>query len=125
VIHLHKVTPMQERREFEEKLAVEPFRTWATPRIVGAGLVMLGLILIASALSACVSDSIKYDPTNHIIEAHRFAIFTNIGGLHADASKNADGSLKATVDETNIDQTTAAALALQAAAQLALKAAAP
>lgn len=85
---------------------------------------IIKLLPVVFLLAGCVSDSIKYDPANHVIEAHRFALFTNIGGLHADASKTADGSVTAKIDETNVDQTTAAANALQAAAQLALKAAA-
>jgi len=76
-------------------------------------------------LSGCVSDSIVYDPSTHTLNAHRTAVFTNIGGLHVNVARQADGSVTALVDETNVDQTTAVANALAAAAQLALKAATP
>lgn len=82
-------------------------------------LILLGL------LTGCVTDSVQYDPVSHTIQAKRTSLFTNIGDLHFSAERQADGSIKAQVDETTIDQTTAAAQALSAAAQLALKAAQP
>ena len=61
-----------------------------------------------------VSSSVVYDPATHTYNARRIAVLTNIGSLHATVSSPA---ITATIDEQAVDQGTASANAVAAAAQ--------
>jgi hypothetical protein len=116
--------PLPYRLDMPRDDEIESFPRIEYRRVVGGLLIVLALALITAALTGCVSDSIQYDPATHVINAQRTAVLTNIGDLHFSAEKMADGSVKANVDESKIDQTTAALQAITTVSELALKAAA-